>query len=73
MSTASDTGDATTRIEVRVPHRLLEKIDEEDERRGGTWRSGAVRDWIEPPVRLSDETLEELVESSERRENASSC
>ncbi|ELY95663.1 hypothetical protein C483_00919 [Natrialba hulunbeirensis JCM 10989] len=44
MSTANDTGDATTKIDVRVPDRLLEKIDEEYERRGDTSQSGAVRD-----------------------------
>ncbi|ADD03723.1 CopG domain protein [Natrialba magadii ATCC 43099] len=64
-------GNGTTKIDVRVPSRLLEKIDEEYERRGDTSRSEAVRDalrdWIDPPTRLSDETLEELVKSREQR------
>ncbi|ELY95655.1 CopG family transcriptional regulator [Natrialba hulunbeirensis JCM 10989] len=77
MSTdTSDAGDGngTTKIDIRVPNRLLEKIDEEYERRGYTSRSEAVRDalrdWIDPPARLSDETLEELVKSREQRKQA---
>ncbi|WP_226043029.1 ribbon-helix-helix domain-containing protein [Natrinema sp. DC36] len=65
-------GNGTNKIDVRVPNRLLEEIDEEYERRGYTSRSEAIRDalrdWIDPPTRLSDETLEELEKSREQRE-----
>ncbi|MCU4743350.1 ribbon-helix-helix domain-containing protein [Natronoglomus mannanivorans] len=62
----------TEKIDVRVPVALLEEIDEEYERRGYTSRSEAIRDalrdWINPPVQLSDETLEDLAVSREQRE-----
>jgi len=65
-------GDGTSKIDVRVPTHLLEKIDEEYERRGYTSRSEAIRDalrdWIDPPTRLSEETLEVLETSREQRE-----
>lgn len=64
-------GNGTTKIDVRVPNQLLEEIDEEYERRGYTSRSEAVRDalrdWIDPPTRLSDEVLEDLEKSHEQR------
>ncbi|WP_317175851.1 ribbon-helix-helix domain-containing protein [Halomontanus rarus] len=63
----------TEKIDVRVPVTLLEEIDEEYERRGYTSRSEAIRDalrdWINPPVQLSDETLEDLAVSREQRES----
>lgn len=64
--------DATEKIDVRVPAHLLEQIDEEYERRGYTSRSEAIRDalraWIDPPVRLSEEILDDLEESRRQRE-----
>ena len=65
-------GNETTKIDVRVPTPLLERIDEEYERRGYTSRSEAVRDalrtWVDPPVRLTDDILEDLAVSREQRE-----
>ena len=64
--------DETTKIDVRVPTPLLERIDEEYERRGYTSRSEAVRDalrtWVDPPVRLTDDILEDLAVSRDQRE-----
>lgn len=41
------------KINVRVPETLLERIDEEWERRGYSSKSEAIRDalrdWVEPP------------------------
>lgn len=55
------------KIDVRVPAQLLERVNEEYERRGYTSRSEAIRDalrtWVDPPVKLSDETLEDLAVS----------
>ena len=75
MSTDADgTGDGEdmTKIDVRVPAQLLESIDDEYAERGYTTRSEAVRDalraWVDPPVRLSDEILEDLAVSREQRE-----
>lgn len=70
MSTDSDTGDDRMRkINVRVPEPLLERIDEEWERRGYTSKSAAIRDalrdWVEPTVTLSEETLADLQASRE--------
>lgn len=69
---SGDDVDATEKIDVRVPVHLLEQIDEEYERRGYTSRSEAIRDalraWIDPPVRLSDEILDDLEESRKQRE-----
>lgn len=63
----STDGTRMTKLDVRVPRALVERIDEEYERRGYTSRSEAIRDalraWIDPPVRLSDEVLEELATS----------
>lgn len=65
-------GDEKTKIDVRVPTHLLEQIDEEYERRGYTSRSEAIRDalrsWVDPPVRLSEEILEDLAVSREQRD-----
>lgn len=73
---STDTGapndEGMTKIDVRVPTHLLEQIDGEYKRRGFTSRSEAIRealrDWIDPPVRLSDEVLEDLVVSRAQRE-----
>ena len=73
MSTDSDAGDGRMeKINVRVPESLLERIDEEWERRGYSSKSEAVRDalrdWLNPPARLSEETLDDLEESREQVE-----
>lgn len=63
----STDGTSMTKLDVRVPQALVERIDDEFERRGYTSRSEAIRDalraWIDPPVRLSDEMLEALATS----------
>lgn len=63
----STDGTSMTKLDVRVPQELVERIDNEFERRGYTSRSEAIRDalraWIDPPVRLSDEMLEALATS----------
>lgn len=65
-------GDGTTKIDVRVPTHLIEQIDAEYERRGYTSRSEAIRDalraWVDPPIRLSEEILDDLEMSREQRE-----
>lgn len=65
-------GESTTKIDVRVPTRLVEQIDEEYAERGYTSRSEAIRDalraWVDPPVRLSEEILEDLAVSRQQRE-----
>jgi Arc/MetJ-type ribon-helix-helix transcriptional regulator len=68
MSADADAADdRMEKINVRVPSSLLEKIDEEWERRGYSSKSEAIRDalrdWVNPPVTLSEEVLEELAES----------
>jgi Arc/MetJ-type ribon-helix-helix transcriptional regulator len=74
MSTDTDERDPgeTEKINVRVPTQLLEQIDEEYAERGYTSRSEAIRDalraWVDPPVRLSDDVLEDLAVSREQRE-----
>lgn len=75
---STDTGDPdtdgneTTKIDVRVPTHLLEAIDEKYEHRGYTSRSEAIRDalraWVDPPVRLSEDVLEDLAVSRGQRE-----
>jgi Arc/MetJ-type ribon-helix-helix transcriptional regulator len=72
MSTDADTGKGDmTKIDVRVPQSLLDTIDEEYKTRGYTSRSEAIRDalrtWADPPVRLSEEILEDLAVSREQR------
>jgi Arc/MetJ-type ribon-helix-helix transcriptional regulator len=73
MSTDSDTGDdRMEKINVRVPESLLQRIDEEWERRGYSSKSEAIRDalrdWVNPSVTISEETLENLAVSREQRE-----
>ena len=70
-STDSNSGDGRLeKINVRVPESLLNRIDEEWERRGYSSKSEAIRDalrdWLNPPAQLSDETLDELEESREQ-------
>lgn len=64
--------DGMTKIDVRVPTHLIEQIDDEYEERGYTSRSEAIRDalraWLDPPVRLSDDVLADLARSREQRE-----
>ena len=75
MSTDTDNSEnepETTKIDVRVPTELVEQIDDEYHQRGYTSRSEAIRDalraWVDPPVRLSDEALEDLAVSRQQRE-----
>jgi Arc/MetJ-type ribon-helix-helix transcriptional regulator len=55
------------KIDVRVPASVIEAIDEEYERRGYTSRSEAIRDalrdWLNPSVELTEETLADLERS----------
>jgi len=71
MSADTDSGDdRMEKINVRVPEPLLEQIEAEWERRGYSSKSEAIRDalrdWVNPPVTLSEETLDELEESREQ-------
>jgi Arc/MetJ-type ribon-helix-helix transcriptional regulator len=73
MSTDTNAGDdRMEKINVRVPESLLSRIDEEWERRGYSSKSEAIRDalrdWANPPVQLSEETLDDLEESREQAE-----
>jgi Arc/MetJ-type ribon-helix-helix transcriptional regulator len=73
MSTDTNTGDdRMEKINVRVPESLLSRIDEEWERRGYSSKSEAIRDalrdWANPPVQLSEETLADLEESRKQAE-----
>lgn len=73
MSTDVDGGDnRMEKINVRVPETLLEEIDAEWERRGYSSKSEAIRDalrdWLNPPVVLSEETLDDLEESRKQVE-----
>jgi len=73
MSTETDSGDdRMEKINVRVPKSLLDRIDEEWERRGYASKSEAIRDalrdWVDPSVTLSEETLSDLAESREQAE-----
>ncbi|WP_136591628.1 ribbon-helix-helix domain-containing protein [Salinigranum halophilum] len=65
-------GDRMEKINVRVPEALLQRIDEEWERRGYSSKSEAIRDalrdWVNPPTTLSEETLAALEESREQAE-----
>jgi Arc/MetJ-type ribon-helix-helix transcriptional regulator len=60
------------KINVRVPEALLQRIDEEWERRGYSSKSEAIRDalrdWVNPSTTLSEETLADLEESREQAE-----
>ena len=74
MSTDTDPGDdRMEKINVRVPESLMTQIDEEWERRGYSSKSEAIRDalrnWVNPPTTLSENTLEDLEESREQAEN----
>lgn len=73
MSTDTNTGeDRMKKINVRVPEALLQQIEEEWERRGYSSKSEAIRDalrdWVNPPATLSEETLDALETSREQRE-----
>ncbi|WP_049981618.1 ribbon-helix-helix domain-containing protein [Halolamina rubra] len=73
MSTDTENGDDRMRkINVRVPEPLLEQIEAQWERRGYSSKSEAIRDalrdWVDPSTKLSDETLDDLEESREQRE-----
>ncbi|QZP36801.1 ribbon-helix-helix domain-containing protein [Halobaculum magnesiiphilum] len=73
MSTDTNAGDdRMEKINVRVPESLLQRIDEEWERRGYSSKSEAIRDalrdWVNPPATLSEETLADLEESREQVE-----
>jgi Arc/MetJ-type ribon-helix-helix transcriptional regulator len=73
MSTDTDHGDdRMEKINVRVPEALLNRIDEEWERRGYSSKSEAIRDalrdWVNPPATLSEEMLADLEESREQAE-----
>jgi metal-responsive CopG/Arc/MetJ family transcriptional regulator len=73
MSTETDASDdRMEKINVRVPQALLEQLDEEWERRGYSSKSEAIRDalrdWVNPPATLSEETLEDLGVSRQQRE-----
>jgi len=77
MSSGTDSQGGSTKIAVRVPTKLVDRIDAEYEERGYTSRSEAIRDalraWVDaPPQRAemssSDEgrerdALEELADS----------
>ena len=70
-------GNQMEKINVRVPSSLLERIDDEYERRGYTSRSEAIRDalrdWVDPSVELSEEVLEDLAVSREQRKAGKTC
>lgn len=73
MSTDTNAGDnRMEKINVRVPEALLAQIEEEWERRGYSSKSEAIRDalrdWVNPPAALSEETLDDLEESREQAE-----
>ncbi|GAA0233205.1 ribbon-helix-helix domain-containing protein [Halobaculum roseum] len=73
MSTDTNAGDdRMEKINVRVPESLLQRIDEEWERRGYSSKSEAIRDalrdWVNPPATLSEETLADLEESRDQVE-----
>lgn len=73
MSTDTDSSDERMeKINVRVPEPLLNQIDEEWERRGYSSMSEAIRDalrdWVDPSVTLSAETVDALERSREQAE-----
>lgn len=65
-------GERMEKIDVRVPASMLERIDEEYEKRGYSSRSEAIRDalrsWIDPTVKLSDEILADIAVSRKQAE-----
>lgn len=69
MTTDADE-EPTRELDVCVPESLSERLDAAWERRGYDSRSEAVRDalydWLEPPVTLSEETLDDLDTSREQ-------
>lgn len=71
MNTDTERADETTKIDVRVPTQLLDRIDELYEERGYSSRSEAIRDalrdWVDPPICLSEEVLDDLKVSREQR------
>ncbi|QCJ45984.1 ribbon-helix-helix domain-containing protein [Haloprofundus sp. MHR1] len=74
MSTDTNAGDnRMEKINVRVPEPLLNQIDEEWERRGYSSKPEAIRDalrnWVNPQVTLSEETLDDLEKSREQAEH----
>lgn len=74
MGADTDAGDdRMQKINVRVPESLLVRIDEEWQRRGYSSKSEAIRDalrtWVDPPAKLSDETLTDLAVSREQAED----
>lgn len=76
MSTDTDDGanpEPMEKIDVRVPTAVIEAINAEYRRRGYSSRSEAIRDalrdWLNPSVQLSPETLADLRESREQRES----
>jgi Arc/MetJ-type ribon-helix-helix transcriptional regulator len=73
MSTDTNTGeDRMEKINVRVPESLLQRIDDEWERRGYSSKSEAIRDalrdWVTPAATLSEDTLDALEVSREQAE-----
>lgn len=71
MSADTDAGDERMeKINVRVPESLLAQLDEEWERRGYSSKSEAIRDalrdWVNPPVQLSEQVLADLEEGREQ-------
>lgn len=72
MNPDADDRDPMEKIDVRVPTAILEAIDEEYTQRGYTSRSEAIRDalrdWLNPSPKLSDEILDELQMSRDQRE-----
>ncbi len=73
MSTETDSSDTTMeKINVRVPEPLLAQIDEEWQQRGYASKSAAIRDalrdWVNPPQKLSEQTLSALETSRTQAE-----
>lgn len=73
MSTETDSSKTTMeKINVRVPEPLLAQIDEEWQQRGYTSKSAAIRDalrdWVNPPQQLSEQTLSALETSRKQAE-----
>lgn len=73
VSADTDDGDGRMeKINVRVPASLLGQIEETWEERGYSSKSEAIRDalrdWVNPGVTLSEETLEDLAESRKQAE-----
>lgn len=72
MSADTEEKENMTKINVRVPQKILDTIDEEYKKRGYTSRSEAIRDalraWIDPPIRLTEETLKDLQKSKKQKQ-----